>query len=377
MESERHRFHEGSRREAWMRWTQIVEGGDSAANELIQRLGPVEALVAVRQERGLTAAERRSLPRWRQRLCGTHPLNMAALADRGIHLLCPDDEHWPIGLASLGAQIPIALWVRGSVNALSHRSNIALVGSRSATPAGLHIARDFSYELAADFTVISGGAFGIDAQVHQGAVLAEKPTVVVFAGGVDEYYPRANAQIFNEVLACGGAIVSESAPGAKPYRFRFLARNRIIAALSAATVVVEAPIRSGALSTARHAMRIGREVGAVPGPIDQPGCVGSNELIRHGAHLVASVAHIREMVAPIGQCLDGVDLFELAEDDEVTVEQRRVFDALSIRRSRPAQVIATHSGMSLRQTIGALGALALRGCVEERDGQWIRITLHL
>ena len=178
------------------------------------------------------------------------------------------------------------------------RRAIAIVGSRSSTAYGEHVAATLSAGVAdAGWTVVSGGAYGIDARVHRAALAADGATVAVMAGGVDRLYPLGNADLLARVLETG-AIVAEQPPGFPPHRSRFLTRNRIIAA-AAATVVVEAAHRSGALSTAHHAAELGRPVGAVPGPVTSASSAGCHRLIRNGAVCVTSPDDVLEMVTPL------------------------------------------------------------------------------
>ncbi|MFD2772522.1 DNA-processing protein DprA [Cellulomonas phragmiteti] len=178
--------------------------------------------------------------------------------------MIPGDPAWPTGLDDLGALAPFALWVRGAPPAAPRA--VALVGARASTTYGERVTVDLAVELARrGWAVVSGGAYGIDAAAHRGAH-GEGRTLVVLAGGVDRAYPVGNAPLLEEVVRAGGSLVSEVPPGATPSRSRFLQRNRLIAAISGATVVVEAAWRSGAVSTAHHAGRLLRPVGAVPAP---------------------------------------------------------------------------------------------------------------
>lgn len=202
----------------------------------------------------------------------------------GSRVLIPGDEEWPTQLSDLAAP-PLALWVRGDAGLRSACiRSVSIVGARASTGYGDRVAMTIASDLAAAaWTVISGGAFGIDAAAHRGALAVDGTTIVVLAGGVDIPYPAAHGRLFNEVIQAGGLVVSECPPGVPPRQHRFLERNRLIAALTRGTLVVEAGARSGARATAARAADIGRVVMAVPGPITAIASTGTNEMIREGA----------------------------------------------------------------------------------------------
>lgn len=178
---------------------------------------------------------------------------------------------------------PPALAVRGDASVLA-RPCVAVVGARAATAYGLRVARGLARDLAAQgFAVVSGLALGIDAAAHEGALEAGGITVAVFASGLDRVHPARHRALAARIVAAGGALLTEFAPGTPPLRGHFPRRNRLISGLARAVVVVEARLRSGSLITARHALEQGREVLAVPGPVDAPTSAGTNELLRHGA----------------------------------------------------------------------------------------------
>ena len=199
----------------------------------------------------------------------------------GGRLVIPGDEDWPTSLDDLGPAAPLGLWVRGSagLSAVLRRA-VAVVGARAASNYGTKCASDLAWDLASSgVTVVSGGAFGIDAAAHRAAIAREAPTVAFMAGGVDRFYPAANAELFEQILATG-AIVSETAPGMTPMRHRFLLRNRLIAASAQVCVVVEAGWRSGALNTARHGLELSRKVAAFPGSVYSASSTGAHRLVR-------------------------------------------------------------------------------------------------
>jgi DNA processing protein len=297
----------------------------------------------------------------------------------GARLLCPGDAEWPAGLADLEALDAdcLALWARGpqSVATLCERA-VAVVGTRAATEYGNHVAGELAVGLAErGWTVVSGMAFGVDGAAHRGALAAAGGTVAVLACGVDTPYPAAHTTLYHRIVDTG-VVVSEHPPRSAPQRARFLVRNRLIAALSAGTVVVEAAARSGARSTARHAGDLFRHVMVVPGPVTSALSVGCHQLLRDrpDAVLVTCVEEVLEQVGPMG---------ELAERPTGPVRRRdllgpavsRVLDAVPVARQAPVERIARTAGMRPDAVAAALAALAVHGLVESRDAGWGMTTL--
>ncbi len=212
--------------------------------------------------------------------------------------LTPESSEWPTALNDLQA-IPIGLVVKGDISSLSDRS-LAIVGTRNPTPYGVRIAGDFAAGFTdREWSIVSGGAYGIDSAAHKGALIAEGRTIAVLAAGIDVAYPAGNARLFAEISE-NGALVSEVLPGAHAIPSRFLTRNRIIAALSQATLVVEAAFRSGSLRTARDAAELMRPVMAIPGPINAPTSEGCHRLIgERAAEIVTSVSDAIELVTAL------------------------------------------------------------------------------
>jgi DNA processing protein len=210
-------------------------------------------------------------------------------------LITPDDEDWPDQLNDLAAP-PIGLILKGNINAL-HQPSLAIVGTRNPTSYGARIAGEFAAGFAdREWAIVSGGAYGIDSYAHKGALIAEGVTVAVVASGIDINYPAGNTRLFAEICE-SGAMVTEFMPGHRALPNRFLTRNRLIAALSKATLVVEAAFRSGSLRTARDAAEIFRPVMAIPGPITSPTSEGCHRLIgERAAEIVTSVADAVEFV---------------------------------------------------------------------------------
>jgi DNA processing protein len=216
----------------------------------------------------------------------------------GSIFLTPHSPEWPVSLNDLNA-IPIGLVVKGDVSALTDKS-LAIVGTRNPTPYGVRIAGDFAAGFVdREWSIVSGGAYGIDSAAHKGALIAEGRTIAVLAAGIDVAYPAGNARLFAEI-AENGALVSEVLPGSHAIPSRFLTRNRIIAALAQATLVVEAAFRSGSLRTARDAAELMRPVMAIPGPISAPTSEGCHRLIgERAAEIVTSVTDAVELVSSL------------------------------------------------------------------------------
>lgn len=289
----------------------------------------------------------------------------------GARIVMPGDDEWPAQLDDLGATAPWALWLRGRT--LSAQRSVAIVGSRSCTAYGERVAADMAAEIAdAGYPIVSGGAFGIDAAAHRGALTTSSSTVAVLASGIDVPYPTAHTALF-ERIAAQGTMLSESPPGAHPTRAAFLIRNRVIAALSYGTVVVEARFRSGALSTYRHAAELHRVLMGVPGPITSPESGGVHALLKADAQLVTSGADVLSLIAPLGSADGEQHPDEFREWDELSPQERIVCDAFpgksaigtSALHSRLTQHLTT------MQLMSTLAALAQRGLVVEAlDGTW-------
>ena len=221
----------------------------------------------------------------------------AALEASSLYIT-PSDPLWPVQLNDLDAP-PIGMYVKGNVEALKNRS-IAIVGSRNPTPYGTRIAGDFAAGFVdREWDIVSGGAYGIDSAAHRGALVAEGRTIAVIASGIDTPYPSGNSRLFDEICE-NGVIITEVVPGVPALPHRFLTRNRIIAALSQSTLVVEAAFRSGSLRTARDAAQLLRPVMAIPGPINSPSSEGCHRLIgERAAELVTSVADACELISAL------------------------------------------------------------------------------
>jgi DNA processing protein len=305
--------------------------------------------------------------------------DLEAAAALGARLVCPGDDEWPFGLDDLVSRDAdcLGLWVRGplSLRETCERA-VAIVGTRAATDYGLMVAGDLGAGLGErGWTVVSGLAFGIDAAAHRGALAAAGATVAVLACGVDVAYPRAHRSLYDQIVETGLAV-SEHPPAAAPQRARFLVRNRLIAALSAGTVVVEAAPRSGARSTARHAGELFRHVMAVPGPITSTLSAGCHQLLRDRPDtvLVTKTDEVLEQVGVLGQFAERVT-GPVRRRDLLGPVVSRVLDAVPVIKRAPTERIATTAGMRIDAVEAALAALAVHGLVECADGGWAMTTL--
>ena len=292
----------------------------------------------------------------------------------GARLLIPGDLEWPSQLNDLGPSSPWALWVRGEADLrLAMLRSVAIVGARACTPYGSRIASDLSSELAmSGWTIVSGGAFGIDSAAHRGALAGDGVTAAVLACGVDVAYPPRNENLFDHISRAG-FLVSEVAPGAVPHRARFLVRNRVIAALTRGTVVIEAALRSGSLSTARAAQELNRPVVGTPGPITSSLSSGVHQILRNGAVVVTSAAEIIEAVGELGCDLAPLLKGSNGHLDQLDPLTRRVLDAMPSRGVRSAGDIARDAGVTPSEVLISLTLLELEGFIRRRDGGWCLI----
>lgn len=319
-----------------------------------------------------------ALKRWAPRVPDLAPArDLATMARLGGRVIIPADELWPQQLGDLGLQEPLCLWWRGTEQQLPVAvRTVALVGSRDSTSYGSSVTADLAYSLAQQgFTVVSGGAYGIDAHAHRGALAGGAgglPTIAVMAGGVDRFYPSGNDDLLRTV-ANQGAVLAEVPPGSAPTRYRFLQRNRIIAALASVTVVVEARWRSGALNTAHHAESLGRAVGAVPGSVHSANSAGCHRLLRDGgAVCVTDAGEVAELASPSGGNLAEDKAGRAAEHDGLTLEDLILLDALPLRTSTSVEKLTTVAGLSAESVRGGLGRLGLLGLAELHGSGWKR-----
>ncbi|MEJ3404230.1 DNA-processing protein DprA [Rathayibacter sp. YIM 133350] len=369
-------------------WSILGEPGDGMAGLLVLALGAAPALSAVLAgtsptvlardidpeatvgrevlERGLADA----LARWRPRLRSATLVQSIAAAQRtGTRLLVPGDDAWPTGVDDLGVHGPAALWYRGSESALAALGrSVALVGARECTKYGAAVATDSAAGLAErGFAIVSGAAYGIDAVAHRATLSGDGMTVAFLAGGADRFYPAGNDALLARIVE-RGAVVSELPCGAQPTKWRFLQRNRLIAASSRATVVVEAGWRSGTLNTAGHAASLGRPLGAVPGPVTSVASAGCHRLLReYDARCVTTADEMAELVTGTPGGAPAPALVADRSSHEV-----RVIDALSTRSARTADDIARRAGLSTASVVAVLGTLSLDGSARQGDRGWLR-----
>ena len=377
------------RARAWL--SRAVEPGTIDFWRYVEDVGPVDAVRRLRS--GQAPGSIRSL-------VGARAGEDATLADFaraercGARLLVPEDDEWPalplhaLTLAVMDEPIerreqsertkapvpPLALWVRGParLDELVDRS-VAIVGSRASTAYGEHVAAELGHQLGErGWTVVSGGAYGIDAAAHRGALAAEAPTLAVLACGVDRPYPAAHGALFHRIAETG-LLVSEWPPGCAPLRHRFLVRNRLIAALTRGTVVVEAAARSGAQATARRAQDLGRQVLVVPGPVTIAMSVGCHELLRDEelrAVLVSSAAHIVQAVGRIGDDLAPPLVGPTSPRDGLSDVALRVLDACPVRTGVSPDRLAAVAGCDVLDVLRVLPALELADLVEWTGTGW-------
>ncbi len=374
----------------------LAEPGDPALHAYVERVGPTAAVEAI--EDGSAALK--SLAAYRARLApheGFVPAGEAAASDlrrsrsAGVRLVVPGDLEWPSQLGDLAlpkvdghpaSAPPLGLWVRGPDDLrMAVLRSVAVVGSRAATAYGTRVASDLGAGLAErGYCAVSGGAYGIDACAHRGSLAVGGMTVCVLASGVDVPYPLAHRSMFDRIAA-DGILVSEQPLGSHPTRSRFLVRNRLIAALTRGTVVVEAAFRSGALNTTLWARRMDRPVLGVPGPVTSMLSAGVHRELRDGrATVVTSASDVVEAVGSLSEALaEGGQ--ELARLDLAREEARRpldqldaaaagVLDAVPVRRPVDRTVIARACGLSVDLVHQRLAQLRALGLVEEVPGGW-------
>ncbi|WP_309081868.1 DNA-processing protein DprA [Zhihengliuella sp.] len=395
--------------------SRLIEPGDLTGAALVQVLGPVAALRLVAREHpavpasvqqdvadllGAAAATRRELhvaaglERWRPRLADAVPERDLATIERlGGGLLTPEDAEWPRQLEALGPGAPLCLWWRGQESAAAGLGAaadrlVSFVGSRDATEYGVRAAHELVAPLVGrGLVIVSGGAYGIDAAAHRAALATQQgsvgpATIAVMAGGVDRFYPAGNEDLLRAV-ASQGVVLAEVPPGASPTRWRFLLRNRLIAALCRVTVVVEARWRSGALTTARRAAEIGRDVGAVPGSIFSANSAGCHRLLSEGCAVAVTrpedVLELTGSGVPAGTRgaeADGTD--PTASDpgrrphDGLDVQDLLLYDALPARGRTTPDKLCSVAGLGVGAVLGGLSRLRARGLAVEEAGGWRR-----
>lgn len=367
-------------------WSGVTEPGDAIAGYLVSALGAGRALGALVErrdpddvldavfdavgEQGELGARdvQLAFDRWSPRLDSSASLAALRQAGRiGVRLLVPGEPEWPAGVDDLRLHAPLALWARGRVEALGAlERSFALVGARAATGYGEHITMETSAALCErGFAIVSGAAYGIDGIAHRAALATDGTTLAFLAGGTDRFYPSGHDALLSRIVE-RGLVLSELPCGAQPTKWRFLQRNRLIAASSRATVVLEAGWRSGSLNTAHHAASLDRPVGAFPGPVTSAASAGCHRLVRE--QRATLVTAVDEVLALLPDADPGLEPDTGTDDSHRT----RVLDALSTRSSRAVSDIAARCGMSLGEVRAVLGELELDGLAAESERGWVR-----
>ncbi len=388
----------------------VCEPPSASLASFVSRVGPIRAWQGVMERRApqavLSATAARTQNVTREVLFQRAREDLAVAAKSGARLIGPGDQHWPADAVAAfdgalargvrGAGPPIALYVRGRTLADLPGNGVTIVGSRASSGYGQRVAGEMSHELASrGLTVISGAALGIDSAAHRAALLtggttgapagpipsAEQPsTVAVLACGIDRAYPESNRALL-DAIAEQGAVVSEYPPGTTPARHRFLVRNRLIAALGAATIVVEAGRRSGTLSTAAAAEQLGRLVMAVPGPVTSAMSVGCHllladrfaQLVTNADDVLAALGRSRPPPAgPAGNDEPGSD--PRHPTDGLDLDSARVYDSLPARGYRSVDELVTESGLLPSQVLGSLAVLELHGLAKRNGAEWRRVV---
>jgi DNA processing protein len=355
------------------------EPGDLWLARSVAEIGAVDLYEHLRsgRRRSGTAAEVAG------RLGGVDPERDLERARRmGLRFVVPGDDEWPAQVDDLsfaepgteGGGAPLGLWARGPRRLDDLGRSVAIVGARSATTYGCDVAAEIAAGCGlAGWTVVSGGAVGIDVAGHRGALAAGGRTVAVLACGADKVYPQAHEQLLEHVAA-EHVLVSETIPGGAPFKHRFLTRNRIIVALARGTVVVEAAARSGALNSAGWATRLNRPLLGVPGPVTSATSEGVHGLLRSGRATVATSAEdVLEAVAQLGERGTPEPRGPERAADRLSPAQRQVLEAVPAVRAAGVDSIARVAGLGARDVAAALDELAL-GELVEADGRGWRLA---
>ncbi|WP_432142108.1 DNA-processing protein DprA [Streptomyces sp. bgisy084] len=353
--------------------TRILEPGDETAGRWLREMGPAALWQTLSDDDaapppGATPAKVAGL---RLRAARARPrADLDAVTALGGRFICPGDDEWPGQLDDLGDARPIGLWVRGTANLrLWALRSVAVVGARACTEYGAHLATTLGAGLAdRGWTVVSGAAYGVDGAAHRGALAADGATTAVMASGVDHPYPRGHTELIGRI-AEQGLVVAELPPGDHPTRSRFIQRNRVIAALTRGTVVVEAELRSGSLVTARRAQTLGRFTMGMPGPVTSGLSAGVHQLLRNEAAVVTDADEVIELVGSIG---------DLAPDREGRTRIRDLLDpvatlvleALPARGRTDTGHLAQEAGVPRDVTHAKLFELLSLGFVQRCGDRW-------
>ncbi|MCV7179092.1 DNA-processing protein DprA [Mycolicibacterium sphagni] len=365
------------RKLAWAYLSRVAEPPCDEIADLVAEVGPVEASYRVAGGEVSPALAERTAAR---RSIDAAEADLDLLVRRGGRLITPADDEWPtLAFAAFGGTAardkpqgrpPLVLWAIGParLNEVAERA-AAIVGTRAASGYGEHVAADLAAGLAErEVAVVSGGAYGIDGAAHRAALAVEGPTVAVLAGGIDNLYPAGHSSLLHRISS-SGLLLTEYPPGVRPARHRFLTRNRLVAALGKATVVVEAGVRSGAANTAAWARALGRVVCAVPGPVTSASSMGCHALLRNGAELVTRAEEVIELVGRAGELADE-EPRPTGLLDGLSDAEKQVYEALPARGVRSADEIAVASGLPSTAVLGPLAMLEIAGLVRREDGCW-------
>lgn len=364
--------------------TWLTEPGNRAVWHLVEREGPEEALSQLLSGGAPDATLRAAVL---ARTSVHDPRRVAEAFLRrgeraGARVIVPSDPEWPARLGalagletdeprSIGRDVrpPLCLWVRGKLHLdETLERSVGVVGARAASQYGMRVGEDLAYGLAEqEWTVLSGGAYGIDTAAHRAALAAGGRTVAVLACGIDKPYPTGNARLFEQIVA-SGLMMTEWPPGAEPLRHRFLIRNRVIAAVTAGTVVVEAAARSGAAQTMSRVVALNRPAMVVPGPITSATSVGCHELLRRhpSARVVTNVAEILDEVGHIGEYLAPPPRAANHPRDDLDEESALVLEAVPRRGAASPEELATRAGLALRTVLRRLSLLETLGLVRNK-----------
>lgn len=369
-------------------WSRLVEPGDSTALKIIGLLGAKQALEAlISQQYSISEFDRKdsanylskkdlknAFERWTQRIDRAQSLkDMQRAVESNCKTLLPTDSLWPNQLADLELHMPLILWTRGE-QALLNSGSLAIVGARASTAYGEYVTNEFAHSaVRLGCSIVSGAAYGIDAVAHRSALSANGATIAVLAGGVDRAYPAGHTELLRRV-ASEGVVCSEMVPGAAPTRWRFLQRNRLIAALSRATLVTEAGMRSGSLNTAGHASHLGRSLGAVPGPINSVASLGTHRLLKeYDATLVTDDDDLKDLLGiPNHNYHSNYELNGVREPSIF----RRVKDAMPLHTPATTSYVAKSAGLTIKEAATILLELEIIGEVEaiskanQYDSEW-------
>jgi len=360
----------------------VAEPGDPRLRNLLLTHEPGEILAAILGRHRL--GEVRIPEAWVERgrtLERTVETVAARAKAAGLRWVTPGDQEWPEALSDLdhvepvqGATgSPVGLWLRGvgHLGEMAEKS-VAIVGARECTTYGAECASDLAADCAdAGWTVISGAAFGIDGCAHRGAFLMDAPTAGVLACGADIDYPKSHAALIARIAEVG-VVISEQAPGERPIKNRFLSRNRLIAAVTQGTVVVEARERSGSLNTLNWADQLGRATMALPGPVTSQLSAGAHAAMRAGKAVVVTTG--REIVAELsglGAAAEEQPSLPLTEFDRLPPAARSTLDGLEWSTPRTVAEIASAVRLSTREVRAALDLLERRDLAARAGGAWM------